>query len=102
MIVWSKWGEYDLSDAGLELTQSIEDLLEGDIGEFELSSNPSIAPEDALTFGASAGISFTFAGDWHLLGNVWYFAGDKVELPSSSGDYSVLAFSVGVGVGFGG
>jgi hypothetical protein len=28
--------------------------------------------------------------------------GDKVELPEASGDYSVLSFSVGVGVGIGG
>lgn len=102
MVIWSAWGEYDLSDARVELSQSIEDLLEGDIGEFELSSNPSIAPEDALTYGASAGVSFTFAGDWFLVGNVRYFMGDKVELPNSSGDYSVLSFSVGVGVGIGG
>jgi hypothetical protein len=101
MVVWSAWGEYDLSDARVELSQSIEDLLQGDIGEFELSSNPSIAPEDALTYGASAGASFTFAGDWFLVGNVRYFMGDKVELPNSSGDYSVLSFSVGVGVGIG-
>jgi hypothetical protein len=102
MVVWSAWGEYDLSDARVELTQSIEDLLEGEISEFELSSNPSIAPEDALTYGASAGASFTFAGNWFLVGNVRYFMGDKVELPTSSGSYSVLSFSVGVGVGIGG
>jgi hypothetical protein len=102
MVVWSAWSEYDLSDARVELTQSIEDLLEGEISEFELSSNPSIAPEDALTYGASAGASFTFAGDWFLVGNVRYFVGDKVELPGGSGEYSVLSFSVGVGVGIGG
>jgi hypothetical protein len=102
MVVWSAWGEYDLSDARVELSQSMEDLLQGEISQFELSSNPSLAPEDALTFGASAGASFTFAGDWFLVGNVRYFMGDKVELPNSSSDYSVLSFSVGVGVGIGG
>ncbi len=102
MVVWSAWGEYDLSDARIELSQSLEDLLQGDIGDFDLSENPSIAPEDALTFGASAGVSFEFAGDWCLIGNVRYFNGDTVELPAGSGDYSVLSFSVGVGVGIGG
>jgi len=101
MLVWSAWGEYNLSDARIELTQSIEDLLQGDISEFELSSNPPIAPEDALTFGASAGVGYKVAGNWSLVGNVRYFFGNEVELPGSSGDYSVLSFSIGVGVGIG-
>jgi hypothetical protein len=102
MVVWSAWSEYDLSDAKVELSQSIEDLLEGEISQFELSSNPSLAPEDALTFGASVGASYEFAGKWCLLANVRYFNGDKVQLPTSSGNYSVLSLSVGVGVGIGG
>jgi hypothetical protein len=101
LVVWSAWSEYDLSDARIELSQSMEELLQGEISAFELSGNPSIAPEDALTFGVSAGAAFDLAGDWSLVGSIRYFFGDRVELPGSSGDYSVLAFSVGVGVGFG-
>jgi hypothetical protein len=102
MIVWSAWGEHDLSDARIELIQSMEDLLQGDVSEFELSGDAPLAPQDALTFGAGAGSSYEIAGNWSLVGNVRYFFGDEVELPGSIGDYSVLSFSVGVALGFGG
>ncbi len=101
MAVWTAWGKYDLADARLELRQSLEDLLHGSVDEFELSDNPAIAPEDALSFGASAGVSYEFTNSWSIVGNVRYFVGDDVELPDASGSYGVMSFSMGVARSFG-
>jgi len=102
MAVWTGWGQYDLSDARIELRASLEDVLQGSVDEFELSDNPAIAPQDALTFGASVGGSYDFADGWSIVGNVRYFIGDEVELPDGSGHYGMMSFSVGVARGFGG
>ncbi len=101
MVVWSAWGQYDLSDARIELSASLEDLLQGTVDQFDLSSNPSIAPENALTFGASVGGRYEFADGWSAVGSVRYFNGDEVELPGGSGRYGMVSFSVGIARSFG-
>ncbi len=102
MVAWSMWGEYDFSDARIQLSASLESLLEGAVDEMELTSNSNVAPEDTITFGASVGGRYEFAGRWNVVGAVRYFNGDDVELPGGSGSYSMVSFSVGVARSFGG
>jgi hypothetical protein len=102
MIAWSMWGEYDFSDARIELSATLESLLQGTVDEFELAGNESVAPEDTVTFGASLGGRYEFATAWSVVGGVRYFLGDEVVLPGGSGNYSMLSFSVGVARSFGG
>lgn len=102
MVVWSIWDTHDFSAVRVDLRNSLEDLLQGNVNEFDLAGASGIAPQNALTFGASAGGRVDFAGKWSLVGQFRYFNGDDIDLPGGSGRYSVAGFSVGLAHRFGG
>jgi len=102
MAVWSVWDEYDFSDVRVDLTTSLESLVQGEVDQFDLACSSDIAPQNTLTFGANIGGRYRFAGRWSLLGQFRYFAGDDLELPDVSGRYRAAGFSVGIAHRFGG
>jgi hypothetical protein len=101
IVVWTAWGIYDLSDARIELEQSLEELLQGSISGFELVDDTPLAPQNALSFGVGIGGSYDVAGGWSVIGSVRYFIGDEIGLPGDSGSYGVASFSLGVARSFG-
>jgi hypothetical protein len=101
MVVWTAWGQYDLSDAGIELRASLESVLEGSVDQFDLSDNPAVAPQDALTFGASVRSAYDFTDNRSVVGNARYFIGDDVELPGGSGSYGMVSCSLDLAHSFG-
>jgi hypothetical protein len=101
MVVWTAWGQYDLSDAGIEIRTSLESALYGRVDRFDLSENPSVAPQDALTLGAVVGAAYNVYDGWGVVGSLRYFFGDEVDVSGGRGSYRIVSFSVGVERSFG-
>jgi hypothetical protein len=102
MVVWSVWDQYDYSDVQIDVSTSLESLLTGDVDHFDLAGSSTVAPQNTLTFGASAGGRYDFAGRWSLLGQFRYFVGDDLHLPAGGGTYRAAGFSAGLARRFGG